>query len=347
MSESNIVPMESRERDRTRSRPSSNRDIFVNNIPFNVSQAGVEAALKRIFSKSTGYVGIKRVVLQKGIAFVTFDSAENAEHAVSLNQDQSLGPRKLFVQLSDEEGSRAKRLERGNRGSEHSNEGSLTDSHPNADCWFCLGNPAMETMSIYCMDPGASVYLNAAKGPVTKFHSLLCPVAHFSCFAAMSPEVRTVCSEYVDKYCRILEADDFQVVYFERWIPLPASAANHMQVNLIPIPAEKSAEIDWVRAIKTRERVNEIQFIPVRDHEAVVEKMRGILGRVSYLFISFPGKRGGSRENWLGIGRMAFDFPREIICTALSCPERIDWRNCRLEESVQEEVITALKSKFS
>lgn len=326
---------------------SRQRDIFVNNIPFNVSQAGLETALKRMFSKFPGYIAVKKVNLQKGIAFVSFDNEANAAVAVDANQNQSLGPRKIFVQLSDQGGSGGRRFDRENRMNEQRSDGTAGDTLPDAECWFCLANPSMETQNIFAMDESASVYLNAAKGPVTKFHSLLCPVTHFSCFAAASPEVRKLSSEYVNKYCSVFKREDFQVVYYERWIPLGSSAANHMQIHLIPVAKELSESLDWCSVMREKGKESDINFIRVTDHEDVVERMKGILGRVSYLFISFPGKKeADSRDNWLGLGKMNLQFPREIICTALRCSDRIDWQACQQEKNVQEEQVAFLKDKF-
>ena len=333
-----------RPRDELGSSSNSYRDVFVNNIPYNISQAGSEAALKRIFSKYPGFIGVKKVLLQKGIGFVTFDSDINAENAAKSNQNQSLGPRKLFVQVSDPSGGRSRRDTRGN---ERRNDGNEADSSPNPDCWFCLANPTMETQGIFSMDETASIYLSLAKGPIEKFHSFLCPVTHFGCFASASAEVRQVCSANVENFRKVLAQEEFDLVYYERWIPLNASSANHMQIHLIPVRSAIANVAEWVSIMKSKAKESDIEFVAVTNHEEVVEKMQGLLGRVSYLFISFPGKDGTSPECWLGIGKMTFQFPREIICTALNRVERIDWKSCQQDEVSKMEDISFLKGKFN
>ena len=319
------------------------KDVFVSNIPYDVSQAGLEGALKRMFGKFEGYLGVKRMMLQRGFAIVEFDSADHAQAAVDEAQELKLGPRKLFVKVNDPEGAKKQRLEREAQQDSQRNRGFQVDTSPNPDCWFCLANPKFENHVVFAVDDQASVYAALAKGGITKYHCLLAPVTHYGCYAAASEEVRTTCDDFVGKVCKAMSSMNKDVVYYERWIPMNATAANHMQIHIVPV--ERDMEADWSSIVKTKGKEAEIEFIRIDSHTDVVEKMKGILSRVSYLFISFPGK-DGNRESWLGIGRMSFPFPREIICAGLDCPDRADWKACTQSVELETEQAAELKDHF-
>jgi diadenosine tetraphosphate (Ap4A) HIT family hydrolase len=319
------------------------RDVFVSNIPYDVSQAGLEGALKRMFGKFEGYLGVKRLMLQRGFAIVAFDSGENASAAVEFAQDLKLGPRKLFVKVNDPEGAKKQRMEREVQQDAQRSTGFHVDTSPNPDCWFCLANPKFENHVVFAVDEKASVYAALAKGGIAKYHCLIAPVTHYGCYAAASEEVQNTCNEFVDKISETVAAMDRDVVVYERWIPMNSTAANHMQIHFVPV--ERDSNIDWSEIVKSKGKEAEIEFIRVNSHADVVEKMKGILSRVSYLFISFPGS-DGKRESWLGIGRMSFPFPREIVCAGTKCPERADWKSCAQSVEQETEQAAELKELF-
>ena len=123
-----------------------------------------------------------------------------------------------------------------------------------------------------------------------------------------------------------------------------ANAANHMQVHLVPIDKSKNSKIDWSRILKDKGRQSGVEFIRVKDHFEVAEKMKGILNRVSYLFISLMVD--GKLENWLGLGKLGFTFPREVICSGLECPDRVDWKTCVADSETENTQVERLRSLF-
>ena len=331
-----------RKRKDSESDESGSREIFVSNIPYNVSEAGLTTALKRIFSTSPGFIGIKRISVAKGFATVEFESHAEAVATVESNPEVKLGPRKLFIRVSDPAGAKARRTERDSASDEQRNTQFEQDTTPNPDCWFCLANPNFEKHTIYGVDDETEVYVNLAKGGLRKHHSLICPVTHYGCFAQVTEDVRKICAEYTFRVSNMFEKLNQDVVVFERWVPMSASAANHMQIHIVPV--DKDSGIDWRHIMLSRGKSAGIEFVRVSSHEEVVAKMSGILNRVSYLYFSFPGADG--RESWLGIGKMNFAFPREIICEGLGCPERVDWKACQQHRDAEVEQVDFLKSQL-
>ena len=321
------------------------KDVFVSNIPYDVSPAGLDAALTRMFSKSAGFVRIKKMMIPRGFAILEFQSHPEAMAAVDGNQDSKLGPRRLHVRISDPAGARKQR-ETGGRPDERNTQFEV-DTSPNPDCWFCLANPSIDHDAIFAIDENAAVYAALAKGCITRDHSLVCPVTHYGCFAQANEDARRACTGYIDRFEKCMQSMDRDVIVYERWIPMNATAANHMQVHLIPIAKEQSATIDWTSIVKTKGREAGIELMRVRDQAEVVKRMEGILNRVSYLYISFPSKDAGERESWLGIGRMTFPFPREIICAGLGCPERSEWKNCTQPPEDEKQQTSELKELFA
>jgi hypothetical protein len=320
------------------------RELFISNIPYNVTEAGVVTALKRIFAKQKGFVGIKKVTPERGFATVEFETPADAEAAVASKGEVKLGPRTLNIKLNDPHGAKVKRMEREARANEQRSETLGHDTDPNPECWFCLANPSGDKNLIFAVDSSAEAYVSLSRGAITPLHSFVCPVTHFGCFAQASDQVRNVCVEYCSKMSDAMESIDMDTIVYERWIPMNANAANHMQVHLVPIEKSKNSKIDWSRILKDKGRQSGVEFIRVKDHFEVAEKMKGILNRVSYLFISFMVD--GKLENWLGLGKLGFTFPREVICSGLECPDRVDWKTCVADSETENTQVERLRSLF-
>jgi hypothetical protein len=123
-----------------------------------------------------------------------------------------------------------------------------------------------------------------------------------------------------------------------------ANAANHMQIHMVPIDKEVYAKADWAKLLKQKGKEAGVDFVRIKSHEDVPDKCAGILNKVSYLFMSFPSSDG--QECYLGMGRLGFTFPREIICSGLEKPERVDWKSCVGDSESQAETIERLRGLF-
>ena len=306
------------------------REVFISNIPYDVSQVGLEGALKRMFGKYPSFTGIRKLVMNRGFAFVGYDDPEDAEKAVAENQDKKMGPRTLRVQLSRPAGWRANPNEKA--------DAPTQCTLPDAECWFCLANPKFDKHLVYAVDETASVYASLAKGQLTPGHSVVCPVTHFGCYAQCDEKTRNACDEMITKLTRLFENRGQSVLIYERWIPMNTHSANHMQVHVVPIPRESKA--DWDKLIRERGKDADIDFGTVESHTAVVEKMKGILNRVSYLYFRLMGHE---TLHYLGLGKMSFTFPREIVCSGLGTPERIDWKACSSGREDEEAMVEQLR----
>lgn len=312
------------------------REIFVSNIPYDVSQAGIESALKRMFGSLAGFDRIRKVLLHRGFAFIGFKTHDEAVAAVESHRDTKMGPRKLNIQLSNPGGSRPNRTD-------HHTDDTVTASLPDADCWFCLANPSFEKQLIVSVDDSACVYTSLAKGQISTDHMLICPVTHYGCYVQADESVRSVCDETVQSLRSFFNSRDQDCIVYERWIPLNATAANHMQIHVVPIP--KDTSVNWGKILRDNGKVAGVEFQRVDNHMEVPEKMKGILNRVSYLYISFPDPEG-NQESYLGIGKLNFTFPREVVCTGLNTMDRIDWKKCEIENDEQSKQVDRLRESI-
>lgn len=310
------------------------REVFIANIPYDVSEVGLTGALKRMFGKYPSFMGIRKLIMNRGFAFVEYSDPTDAAKAVEENQDKKMGPRTLRVQLSRPPGRRTSPTDQ--------QESTMQCTLPDADCWFCLANPNFDKHLVFAVDETTSVYASLAKGQITPGHSVVCPVTHFGCYAQADDKTRAACDEMVKKLTHVFEKRGQNVIVYERWIPMNTHSANHMQIHVVPIPGE--SKVVWAKLLKGLGKDIDIDFVEITDQNEVVEKMKGILNRVSYLYMRLADL--GETQH-LGLGKMAFTFPREIICTGLQTPERIDWKACESNPEDEAKAVDELKSDLA
>jgi len=58
--------------------------------------------------------------------------------------------------------------------------------------------------------------------------------------------------------------------------------------------------------------------------------------------MSFPGA-----EKMIGLGKMPFTFPREVVCEGLETPDRVDWKTCTIDLEAESTVASELKELMS
>jgi hypothetical protein len=100
-------------------------------------------------------------------------------------------------------------------------------------------------------------------------------------------------------------------------------------------------QVDWKSILQRKGKEVGIEFKDCRTHADVVEKMDGILNRVSYLYMSLP-----DGQSLIGIGKMPFTFPREVICEGLGTPDRVDWKSCQIDEKAETKTVQELKESL-
>ena len=300
------------------------KEIFVSNIPYDVSEVGLEGYLKSQFGKLSGFAGIKKLMASRGFAILRFRTGEDAVHAVDRSQEIRLGPRKLYVKLSHSEGK-----------GKGKGKGTENQSDSYEDCWFCVSNPNFDSHLLYGM-MGEDFFISVAKGSLTKGHSVICPVTHYGCFVELPEKLKEHACEFIRKALAFFGSN---LVYYERWIPM--GSANHMQIHCVPL----EEQVDWIDIVKAKGRSVGVEFMVIQNYYQVAEKMNGLCNRVSYLYISVPS--GSKRVHLLGMGKLDLTFPREIICQGIYQPDRIDWRKCVSEKDSEEASALEMRKKWA
>ena len=286
--------------------PSEDRVVFIANLPYQATQAGMELALRRIF-KPVGPIDSIRLNVAKGLAWVTFPTAQAAQSACCLPA-QSLNNRQLRIQPS---------------------RPFKNETAPQADCWFCLGNEDFEAR--YVVAASLEAYAVLAKGGITPYHTVIASVQHLSNWS----DADNATSDRIEEYTRQLQvvADEAgeDIVIFERWLPMKSIEFNHLQVNIVPVPKD----VDFSRVIA------ELSKHAVAAES--IDQVRSIVGSPAqpYLWVRLPS------QSFLCRGRLPVQLARELLCEALGCNDRVNWRDCIAEAEVEDERIEFLRRKLN
>ncbi|CAJ1405456.1 unnamed protein product [Effrenium voratum] len=99
--------------------------------------------------------------------------------------------------------------------------------------WFCLVNPKVEKHMI--VTASTDVYIATARGPVNSYHVQVLPVKHAPCFAACPPDLQKALQVQMAALRKMFLDAGQECLIWERWIPMGLSAANHMQIQVLPI----------------------------------------------------------------------------------------------------------------
>ena len=301
----------------------SDRTIFVGNLPYDASPAGMESALRRLFMKSAGVIEKIKLNIPKGLAWLTFDSAAAALAACNPSQPLALNKRQLRISMQRS----------GN---------SKPDTAPHSDCWFCLANPEFDQK--YILTANLQAYTVLSKGGITAEHSVLSSVAHCPSAASLEPDTAHEVQSMIDHMIAVFAKKDMDTVLFERWIPMRMQEANHLQIHLVPV----RKGIDWTYA---GSRIRQTQGLRVTSNEKIIDSVSLVKETVGesnqpYLWVMFP-KTADRPDGLICTGRIPMHLAREVICETLGCPERSNWRDCQSKDDEELKVISILREELN
>jgi RNA recognition motif-containing protein len=279
----------------------SSATIFISNLPFQATDAGIQTALRRIFSQFDDKIQKITTNVTKGIAWIKFTNSQAAEAACAIPTPE-LNKRKLRV-VPD------------NR-----NQPEKVSTLPMEDCWFCLANPKFDfSQVIWASEEN---YVISSKGPITKNHLVISSVQHVPCLAKMESIDSNKVLDLLDsiKTKVLSENSSSSVIIYERWIKFPKDEANHMQIHFIP------CELSQTQIDAALEKVkNLLAWGEVDDFDQVKKKTQD--GKSNYVWMKFPHKFILFTDC-----KIPTNLPRDIICDVLECPNKKDWRNCQSDD---------------
>jgi hypothetical protein len=317
--------------------------VFLARLPQNIDEDSLRKVLKK-------YGKIENIRLArdehvdgrpcKGFGWVTFSSPEEADAACELDGLLEVGGRKMSVCLA--------RQRQGGRSGKRREVQIVIEPH--ADCWFCLINPKVEKHMIVTVSPMA--YVAGARGPVNDAHVLIMPVKHAPCYAACPPDLQKVLDVHVAAIRKMCIAEGEEVLVWERWIPMGVSAANHMQIQLVPIERKQAGS-----ARDELERLAQMHLggglKKISSHKEVVEHLNDD-STTPYLYFECPGDataKGRVVERYVFAGgnanaRIPMNFGREWACSLLDARDRLDWRQVQDDRQTEERLAKRFRDAF-
>eukprot|EP00929_Paragymnodinium_shiwhaense_P051810 TRINITY_DN26014_c0_g1_i2.p1 TRINITY_DN26014_c0_g1~~TRINITY_DN26014_c0_g1_i2.p1 ORF type:complete len:647 (+),score=118.05 TRINITY_DN26014_c0_g1_i2:117-2057(+) len=225
---------------------------------------------------------------------------------------------------------------------------------PHHECWFCLVNPNVEKHMI--ITATTDVYVAGTRGPINPLHVLVLPVKHAPCFAACPSELQEKLSTHVAAIRKMCQEAGKDCIVWERWIPMGNSAANHMQIQVVPVDRKQAGEaMDALEAVAEK-RLSGAKLKRVAAHSDVINHLKDTGDATSspYIYFEIPGDntaRGRTIERFVYAGsregpRVPMNLGREVACHLLGCENKVDWKQCVQDRDAEKALAAAFRDKF-
>lgn len=322
--------------------------VFLGKLPPKITAKRLEAALKHCGK-------IERINLAcdetaegrpcKGYGWVTFSTSQEAQAACELDGMLECGSTRISICISCPR-------PRTDGKAPHRRKEIQILIEPHKDCWFCLANPKVEKHMVVVVSP--EVYVAVARGPIVPMHVLILPVKHAPCYAACPPELQASLDAYVVACRKMCHSRELECLVWERWIPMSASAANHMQIQVLAIDQKYAWHARDALETVTKRELAGASFKSVDSHAAVTGEM-GDDASTPYLYFELPGdntSKGRRIERYVyaagreGGPRIPVNFGRQVACHLLSCEDKVDWREYQEDKDTEKGLAMSFRQKF-
>eukprot|EP00928_Gymnodinium_smaydae_P027657 TRINITY_DN21312_c0_g1_i1.p1 TRINITY_DN21312_c0_g1~~TRINITY_DN21312_c0_g1_i1.p1 ORF type:complete len:665 (-),score=160.20 TRINITY_DN21312_c0_g1_i1:383-2377(-) len=320
-------------------------EVFIARLPANIDE-------KRLYKVLQNCGTIERLSIArdnsadgkpcKGFGFVTFATPEEAQAACELNEMLECGGRKLSISLAKE---RSKQ-----DGGPRKKQAQIV-IEPHSECWFCLVNPKVEKHMI--VTATTDVYVAMARGGLGASHVLVLPVKHAPCFASCPADLQQVLQAHVAAVRKLAAADGQDCIVWERWLPFGTSAANHMQLQVLPIDRQYSRDAAEALEAAAKRHLPGASFKRVSSHAEVIDHL-GDDASTPYVYFELPGDntaKGRLIERYVYAGggggpRIPLNFGRQVACQLLGCEDKVDWRQCQEDRDSEKLSAIAFRERF-
>ncbi|CAB3228856.1 unnamed protein product [Arctia plantaginis] len=200
-------------------------------------------------------------------------------------------------------------------------------------CWFCLSSPSVEKHLVISV--GTNCYLALAKGPLSPYHVLILPIAHYQAITKVSDEIVDEINKFKAALKKFANDLNMLVVFFER-----NYKTSHMQIQCVPVP--KSCESEILEVFQDEAGINSIQ-IEVLPHFADIRQVS--LPGAPYFHAELP-----SGEQLYARTKQHFPlhFGRDVLSSPpiLNCEDKADWRQCQLSREEEDQFVKEFREKF-
>ncbi|GFR75681.1 CWF19-like protein 1 [Elysia marginata] len=220
-----------------------------------------------------------------------------------------------------------------NRQREYQEKKPRKDFQPAGSCWFCLGSPDVEKHLVVSVSDKA--YVALAKGGLVPDHVLILPVHHYQSLVSCPEDVVKQIDKYKSCLRKMFRSQEKGVVFFERNF-----RTQHLQIQAVPIPQDSITDIkDTFMSCAESENLELAEIPKHSDLKQIVPD------GASYFYVELPtGEKCLHRIS----KHFPLQFGREAVCEPpiLNMPERVDWRNCKLEKDEEKDIAASFKSDF-
>lgn len=319
--------------------------VYLQGLPTNIDEKRLQKALKHVGEITRLHLaredGDGRPC--KGFGWVTFSSPEEAQAACDLSGMLECGGRQIKISLAR---SRAKS---GGPGGKREVKIMI---EPHQDCWFCLVNPKVERHMI--VSATSEVYVATARGPVMPSHVLVLPVKHAPCYLACPPELQDAFQSHVQALRAMWDDAGHDLFIWERWIPMSVSAANHMQIQIVPIDRSVAGRARDALQECFKRSMPKAALTRIASHKEVSQHV-GDDPETPYVYFEIPGDnsaKGRVVERYVYAGvdgegpRIPIDLGRRVACHLLGLEDRVDWRGCTDDKDVEKDLAATFRKQF-
>ncbi|TKW32855.1 hypothetical protein SEVIR_2G194300v4 [Setaria viridis] len=230
----------------------------------------------------------------------------------------------------------------------HSLETSVGDARPRSErrraesrCWFCLSSPDVESHLVISI--GEAYYCALAKGPLVPNHVLMIPVEHCPSTLMMPAEAEVELGRYKNALAKYFEKQGKTAVYFE-WV---SQHTRHANLQAVPVPLSKADAVNKIFHIAAKRLDFEFSVVNPGDGAKVAREslISQSESKSSLFYVELPeGKillhTIDSNE------KFPAQFGREVLAGLLSMADRADWRNCKVSNEEEIQMVDDFKQGF-
>lgn len=217
-----------------------------------------------------------------------------------------------------------------------------------AECFFCLSNPNIETHMIVAI--GTKSYLTVAKGPLTRAlqkqpflgHLIITPIDHIPT-TADQPETAAEMAQFESAIVKSFAKTDLIPIFFE----ISRKANVHHHIQMVPIPnrwLEKFESVLNLKAQQNNEKYADknqrLEFERTTEPPTVKGDFMKFTVHAPAGPIYFTSPLSESDK------QADLQFPRRVLAVTINQSKRIYWNQCTQPKFVETEECDAFKKFF-
>ena len=202
------------------------------------------------------------------------------------------------------------------------------------ECWFCLGGSKVATHLVASV--GQKMYLALPKGWLTPDHVLIIPIHHVRNSVELEDQAHLELRNYKAALRKYYKEKNMACVMWERnW------KSQHMQLQACGIPLDKAGAVRdayFGHGLKMRPDFAWEEIDADTKLDATISRKR------PYFYVTLPD--GSQLLHFISGKGFPIQFGREVLCSILGTPERIEWKACAVDDAAEKAATKAFRAAF-